>query len=511
MTPQVDLEERVRQVGHLFQEAIELPPTMHARVMAATTSSRARHRQPIVREVALAAALILVAGLLAFGVAKLRAVQHLEPVKTPPAKSQVVPWTAAPMVLFPESAQALEPSEVGPALQRTVTSGQPLLLPQAITGDYQAQVVVDTTGFAVDYLSSTHHAAVELASSRVALPSPGPHGSRKAVSFRNGLATYQVDDATKTAPRWLQWTESSQPYSLAADGLSEAEFWQVANSLQRVQPASVERPCRASDLHAAAGGGNGAGGQIFNTIVFSNISATPCQLDGTPALSLRTTSGHVLQIAQTNSPMPWVTSPPNAARMLPGSPEPQLHSTVEGQATVGFSVWDCPADPQLASLTIALSGGGTLTVPAGDTGYSWGGECEGNHVARLVVGPFTPTEPQQVWVENSALSITLKLPATVKPGTTLHYQVILTNASGAPFRFHECPSYTEDASRPGSKLLANYQLNCGGIGWLPPDGSVTFDMQLEIPAGTAQGPGYLRWDMRSPYGHNQAQAPLTIQ
>lgn len=468
-------------------------------------------RHHLVRDVALAASLLVLVGLLAVGVAKLRAVQPFQAIKPPSATSRPVPWTAAPMVLFPETAEALDPAEVAPKLMRTVTSGEPLLLPLAITPDYQAQVIADSNGYVVDYMSSSRRATVELSTGQTAL-APASAGSRKGVVFRNSQATYQIEDAAATAPRGLNWMESGQPYWLASDGLNETEFWQVANSLQLLQPPSAARPCRASDLRAVAGGENGASGQIFNGIVFSNKSATLCQLDGTPTLSLRTTTGQVLPIPQTNSLMPWATSAPAAALVRPNSADPQLHSSVEGQVTVGFSVWDCPANPPLASLTIVLPAGrGILTVPAGDLGYSWGGECEGNHIARLVVGPFTAMEPQPVYVENSALSITLKVPATVQAGTRLHYQVILTNASGAPFHFHECPSYTEDASRPGSKLLANYQLNCGGVGWLLPDGSVTFEMQFDTPAGAALGPGYLRWSMRSPYGNNEAQVPLTIQ
>jgi hypothetical protein len=87
---------------------------------------------------------------------------------------------------------------------------------------------------------------------------------------------------------------------------------------------------------------------------------------------------------------------------------------------------------------------------------------------------------------------------------------VLTNRSGAPFRFHDCPSYTEDASRQGKKNLANYQLNCSSVGWLEPDQSVTFAMVLDIPADTPPGTGSLRWEMRSAFGRADGSVALTV-
>jgi hypothetical protein len=57
-------------------------------------------------------------------------------------------------------------------------------------------------------------------------------------------AQYQVYDATsELSSRWLMWTEPGTmaqqqtktpgvPYFLSADGLTDQEFWQIANSLR---------------------------------------------------------------------------------------------------------------------------------------------------------------------------------------------------------------------------------------------------------------------------------------
>jgi hypothetical protein len=65
-------------------------------------------------------------------------------------------------------------------------------------------------------------------------PSPPslPQSSHPAVAFRGGTASYNVlDAASALSRRWLVWTESGVPYLLMKQGLTDLEFWQVANSL----------------------------------------------------------------------------------------------------------------------------------------------------------------------------------------------------------------------------------------------------------------------------------------
>src|SRR5260370_28267636 len=103
------------------------------------------------------------------------------------------------------------------------------------------------------------------------MPAPASHGRRTAQQFRGVTATYQVDSAAPAASRWLFWNEpgSGQPiaYSLLADGLSESDFWQVANSIGPLPSLGTVRACAAADLHAVAGRrGAPTGGPVFNLI-----------------------------------------------------------------------------------------------------------------------------------------------------------------------------------------------------------------------------------------------------
>jgi hypothetical protein len=514
--PGLELEERLRRLAPAFKDGIEPPAALHVSVMSRTAAPPSPKPRSMLRELSLAAALIAFVALLAFGFSRLHALAPT-PV-TPRPTPSVIPWTPSPMTLSSASAQLATPAEAATWLAHIVTAVDPLLVPAAIGEDYTAKFVADPHSFVVDYSSDVRHATVELAALGV-MPNQGATARPAIRTFRGVAATYQVDSATPTAPRTLYWTESSPnhaPYSLMTDGLTETEFWQVADSLKPLTANAGMRPCVAADLRAVAGHGNGASGEIFNNVLLSNHSASPCLLEGTPHVLLTASGGKTISLTQANVSVPWLHTPPGPALMAPNSPDPQPEKGSQvgwGQASLVYSMWDCPANPPFSSVMIVLPNQrGTLTLPANGAGYSWGGQCEGAVVQRMAVAPFIPTEPAPIWVDKSPLSVTVKLPDHVRAGQSLHYEVVLTNSSGAPFQFPhgECPSYTEDASREGHKNLANHQLNCGGVGWLGPNESVTFAMELDIPADTPPGPGRLRWVMGSSYGSAEGIGALTV-
>jgi len=518
--PDLELEERLRRLAAAFKDGVEPPATLHVTVMSSTAAPPTlARRSSISRDLSLAAALIAFVGLLAFGFSKLHGLNPAPVKPSPHPTATAIPWTPAPMVLSSASAQLATPAEAATWLGHKATAVDPLLVPGAIGEDYTAQFVADPHSFVVDYSNNVRHATVELAALGV-MPNQGATARPTLRTFRGVAATYQVDGATPTAPRTLYWTENSPshaPYSLTAAGLNETEFWQIADSLKPLTANAGVRPCVAGDLCAAVGHGSGASGQIFNNVLLSNHSASPCRLEGTPQVLLRTTAGRALALSQFSMSLPWLNTPPGPALMAPNLPDPQPEKGVQvgwGQAYLVYSMWDCPANPPLSSVIIVLPNQrGTLTLPAdGVAGFSWGGECEGTVVQRMAVAPFVATEPSPIWVDKSPLSVTVKLPDHVRAGQSLHYEVVLTNSSGAPFQFRhgECPSYTEDASSPGHKNLANHELNCGGVGWLGPNESVTFAMVLNIPADTPPGPGPLRWVMGSAYGSAEGRAMLTV-
>jgi hypothetical protein len=75
-------------------------------------------------------------------------------------------------------------------------------------------------------------------------PPPGPNGTQSNPNFHgDGRSLYQVHDKTVlTSDRWLMWNEPGTwtmpnglpgvPYFLWTKGLTDAEFWVLANGIK---------------------------------------------------------------------------------------------------------------------------------------------------------------------------------------------------------------------------------------------------------------------------------------
>jgi hypothetical protein len=152
----------------------------------------------------------------------------------------------------------LEPTTPGAAeayIRQNVTSSSPVLLPTWLPVTMEARILDSSTDFFnVEYRSDQRDKSISLG---IVVPNPPPgdqSSSDTEVRFRNaaplksaqrGYAEYVVYDTTAPrSDRWLMWFEPGNmanpqtkaagvvPYFLSASGLTDAEFWQVANSLR---------------------------------------------------------------------------------------------------------------------------------------------------------------------------------------------------------------------------------------------------------------------------------------
>jgi hypothetical protein len=143
-------------------------------------------------------------------------------------------------------AVAVTPAGSAAVIRTALATSHPILLPGWLPADLvEAEVTATEQGFNVYYLSDNRDKRVFLG---LVVPNPppgGPHEWSTQVRFRGALATYDVGDATVSlSQRSLEWTQPGTgpattwlkigglPYFLSADGLTDAEFWQVANSLK---------------------------------------------------------------------------------------------------------------------------------------------------------------------------------------------------------------------------------------------------------------------------------------
>lgn len=145
-------------------------------------------------------------------------------------------------------------SDQAAATVRSMVDGvHPVLLPAAIPADWDATVSVSSGGFSIRYQSDLRDRSIEFGSEVPNPPPGGSNGRDTHVLFRHslplkfmkaGYAEYYVYDAKDpTSTRWLMWIEPGAmthpeiagpgvPYFLSSTGLTDAEFWQVANSLR---------------------------------------------------------------------------------------------------------------------------------------------------------------------------------------------------------------------------------------------------------------------------------------
>jgi hypothetical protein len=134
----------------------------------------------------------------------------------------------------------MTPDQAAAAVRATVKSTQPVLLPTALPGGpYDATVNASADGFDIEYRSDLRDKTISFGIV-VANPPPGTATSSDTrVPFRSGAAEYFVyDPSAPQSSRWLMWSEGGSPktggvpYFLSTTGLTDQEFWQVANSLR---------------------------------------------------------------------------------------------------------------------------------------------------------------------------------------------------------------------------------------------------------------------------------------
>jgi hypothetical protein len=117
----------------------------------------------------------------------------------------------------------MDPAQVRAA----VPASQPVLLPAAIAPNWRAEVVTSAGGFRVRYTDpndATRSVTIGTGPADLAgfatLTYPAFHGDHSSI--------YATRDQTLI----LVWRQSGVSYQLEATGLSDSEFWQIANSLR---------------------------------------------------------------------------------------------------------------------------------------------------------------------------------------------------------------------------------------------------------------------------------------
>ena len=131
------------------------------------------------------------------------------------------------------------PAQAAAAIHRTVARGYPVLLPKEFPERVLARYRAWGEGFDVEYVWTSGERRVILAT--IVPIAPPAHGQSSTRAFRGTTAAYHVIDNMEPSKRMLTWNEAppakvpgskTMPYYLAADGLTDEEFWHLAASLE---------------------------------------------------------------------------------------------------------------------------------------------------------------------------------------------------------------------------------------------------------------------------------------
>ena len=76
----------------------------------------------------------------------------------------------------------------------------------------------------------------------------------------------------------------------------------------------------------------------------------------------------------------------------------------------------------------------------------------------------------------------LTAPATAHPGEDVRYTLTLHNQGNTAYELTPCPAYEEFLTTSEGFVHPNYYLNCDEVKEIEPGASVTYAMQLQLPA-----------------------------
>jgi len=149
-----------------------------------------------------------------------------------------VPTTPAPTPSA--TAAALTPDAIAHVIRTTVVGAKPLLILNGVPGDWKGEVTATPSAFTATYRSGTKRITLAIAAANP--PLPGANTVQTHPTFHGDTrALYQVADGRDpVSERWLLWLEPGTwsqpgpkgiPYLLSGSGITEGEFWQLAESL----------------------------------------------------------------------------------------------------------------------------------------------------------------------------------------------------------------------------------------------------------------------------------------
>ena len=265
---------------------------------------------------------------------------------------------------------------------------------------------------------------------------------------------------------------SSPPPSAEEGSFSDPVKW-LAEHVAATQVEEPEAPtCSASQISVKASGsglfsGGGRGPADFLTL--ENTGENVCTLPGPPTVVVAATDGTVQQAE------PGAFQG-HAVTLSPG----ELADFV-----IGAPVWPCPSpsDGQVFGNYL------TIHLAPGDSGVRLPSEGIDMQCTDPQVLDFEDRRDAPSTDPRAALTADLAPSSQAVAGKVFEYTVTLSNPTYSDIKLEPCPSYTEALNGQEQTLL----LNCQYAPVIPAKGSVSFAMQIPVPADTPPGLAKLGW------------------
>jgi hypothetical protein len=257
-------------------------------------------------------------------------------------------------------------------------------------------------------------------------------------------------------------------------------------------PAGPSPPCRLSGLTIVPMGG-GAGGTFYAHVSVHNTSSAVCSLRGRPEIALIDKAGRIFQSTgpdPQHRPIRTVVLVPNSWALV----------------DLGGIASDVCGGDQTTTLRISLPGqtaSRSMRFPVGAPPDPT--DCSGRvvgatpHPGQLQVGPFQAiAKAQDDFLLIRQLQPHLRVPASVRAGSTLRFAVDFVNANAyeGGIDTDPCPIFRMQVTP--TAVGGIYLLPCTPTISIDAGQSVAFEMELAVPVTAPLGPATLKWQLLEP-------------
>jgi hypothetical protein len=269
----------------------------------------------------------------------------------------------------------------------------------------------------------------------------------------------------------------------------------------QLRPATVAPAplCLASALKVVGSGFQFAPALSGGTgeMTLRNAGPDTCRLTGRPDVQI---VGAVPAPAQQQLPLPAqppafpVVAPPDST-LTALSPGAEVTLDLDWRNWCVPQTSGVPVPPQAIRLNLP-EGAGMI-----DVGYDAVPPCDTPGApATLGVRPFQPAPlpPTTPWTSTVVQASIQPLSGgkgqlSGKRGETARFVVLLHNPSAVPIPLEHCPLVIELLAPAGHPEV--HQLNCRAAAQLPANGSLRFEMHIQVPADAPAGNNGLFWEL----------------